>query len=222
MQSRLQATSSRVKDTGIRYSVRLFAPYVFLQWHTTASLLTALVTRPGNVKTFLFFLQYPITRVLNKHSKIKWRQNHMVSSDYRLGEKKNHSRFCSVLQMVLMDSMMQSHIFIAEENAKTILKIYLWNIVLLLDTRIGNQRVPLKSCHFYSIFCSTCIIWWCKHLSKWKNYLLTNALLDPALKTPFPFITFISVPRILISTCKTEIIVTWPFCASESMVILSS
>lgn len=85
-------------------------------------------------------------------------QNHMVSSDYHLAEKKNHSCFCSVLQMVLMDSIMQSHIFIAEENVKTILKVYLWNIVLLLGTGIGNQRAPLKSCHFYSIFCSTCII----------------------------------------------------------------
>ena len=67
----LSQTSSKVKDTGIRNSARLFASYVFLQWQTTASLLTALVARPGNVKTFLFFLQYPITRVLNKHSKIK-------------------------------------------------------------------------------------------------------------------------------------------------------
>lgn len=32
---------------------------------------TDLVARQGNVKTSLFFLQHPITRVLNKHSKIK-------------------------------------------------------------------------------------------------------------------------------------------------------
>lgn len=144
----------------------------------------ALVARPGNVKTFLFFLQYPITRVLNKHSKIKWMQNHMVSSDYHLAEK-NRSCFCSVLQMVLMDSIMQSHIFIAEENVKTILKIYLWNILLLSDTGIVNQRVPLTSCHFYSILCSTCIIWSCKHLSKWKNYLLTNACWIQPLRLHF-------------------------------------
>lgn len=44
----LSQTSSEVKDTGIRYSARFFAPYVFLQRFT------ALVARAGNVKTFLF------------------------------------------------------------------------------------------------------------------------------------------------------------------------
>lgn len=56
----------------------------------------------------------------------------MVSSDYHLTGKICLC-FCSVLQMVLMGSIMQSHIFIAEENVRTILKIYLENIVLLLD-----------------------------------------------------------------------------------------
>lgn len=48
----------------------------------------------------------------------------MVSSDYHLAEK-ICLYFCSVLQMVLMGSIIQSHIFIVEENVRTILKIYL-------------------------------------------------------------------------------------------------
>lgn len=52
-----------------------------------------------------------------------------------------------------------------------------------------------------------------------EKLFLTNALLDPALKIQFYFITSISVPRILISTCRTETVVPEPFCASESMVL---
>lgn len=55
----LSQTSSKVKDTGIRHSARIFAPYVFLQWQMTASSLTALVARPGNIKQFFFFPTVP-------------------------------------------------------------------------------------------------------------------------------------------------------------------
>lgn len=145
----------------------------------------------------------------------------MVSSDYHLAEKKS----LMLLFWATDGSDGQHHAkphFYCWGKCKDNSENLLWNIVLLLDTGTGNQKVPLKSCHFYSVFCSTCIIQLCKQLSKWKNYLLTNALLDPALKIPFSFITLISLPRILISTCKTKPVVTWPFGAPESMVILSS
>lgn len=65
----------------------------------------------------------------------------MVSSDYHLAEKKkNHSRFCSVLQMVLMESLMQSHISVAE----TIWRQF-WKSIygIFCFYWIGNQKVPL-------------------------------------------------------------------------------